>query len=399
MLLVLRMLRAEPRPPRLRPAGAPGPLRLAVALALIVGAILPGGSRSAGAAPIDDKRAEARRLEAAIEENGERISMLTEDYNEARVRIDEATAGIVDAERRLDTAKRESDQLRARVRSRAALLYRQAGTGAPLAELDADTFQEAGARAKYSAAAAERNASLVADLTVAREMLEGRRAELDRMRADAQAEEERLAAARRDVEAAQAEQQELLSQVEGEIAELVRQEEARRRAEAERRAREEMERRRQQEAAAREAAAREAAERETGGGGSSAPAPSTPPPNVPAPNAQAATAVATAQAQLGDPYHYGASGPDAFDCSGLTMYAWAAAGVGLPHSSRAQFASLPHVPMDALAPGDLVFYGSPIHHVGMYVGGGQMIHAPQTGDVVKYSSIYRSDFAGAARPG
>lgn len=399
------MLRAKHRPPRLRPAGAPGPLRVAVALALIVGAIAPaGGSRSAGAAPIDDKRAEARRLEAAIEENGERISMLAEDYNEARVRIDEATIGIVDAERRLDAAERESDQLRARVRSRAAVLYRQAGAGAPLAELDAATFQEAGTRAKYSAAAAERNASLVADLTVAREMLEGRRAELDRMRAEAQAEEERLAQARREVEAAQAEQQELLAQVEGEITELVRQEEARRRAEAERRARQEMERRRQQEAAAREAAAREAAEREARGGGgtgggSSAPAPSTPPPDVPAPNPQAATAVATAKAQLGDPYRYGAAGPDTFDCSGLTMYAWAAAGVGLPHSSRSQFASLPHVPMDALAPGDLVFYGSPIHHVGMYVGGGQMIHAPQTGDVVKYSSIYRRDFAGAARPG
>lgn len=397
------MLRAEPRPPRLRPAAAPGRLRLALALALIVGALAPvGGSRSAEAAPIDDKRAEARRLEAAIEENGERISRLAEDYNEARVRIDEATAGIVDAERRLDTAKRESDALRARVRARAAVLYKQAGSGAPLADLDAGSVQEAGARAKYSAAAAERNASLVADLTVAREMLEGRRAELDRIRAEATAEEERLARARREVEAAQAEQQQLLAQVEGEIAELVEQEAARRRAEAERRAREEMERRRRQEAAAREAAAREEAGRGSAGGsggGSSAPAPSAPPPNVPAPNARAAVAVDTAKAQLGDPYRWGASGPDAFDCSGLTMYAWAAAGVGLPHSSRSQFASLPHVPMDALAPGDLVFYGSPIHHVGMYVGGGQMIHAPQTGDVVKYSSIYRSDFAGAARPG
>jgi cell wall-associated NlpC family hydrolase len=81
------------------------------------------------------------------------------------------------------------------------------------------------------------------------------------------------------------------------------------------------------------------------------------------------------------------------------MYAWAAAGVQLPHSSAAQYASLPHVPMDALAPGDLVFYGSPIHHVGMFIGGGRMVHAPQTGDNVKVSDIYRDDFAGAARPG
>jgi cell wall-associated NlpC family hydrolase len=80
------------------------------------------------------------------------------------------------------------------------------------------------------------------------------------------------------------------------------------------------------------------------------------------------------------------------------MYAWASAGVSLPHSSQAQFASLPHVSEAQLAPGDLVFFGSPIHHVGMYLGGGMMIHAPQTGDVVKISAVWRSDYAGAARP-
>lgn len=381
------MLRAEPRPPEEPPGHAPSRSRLAVALALIVATLLPGSlSHPAGASPIDDKRAEARRIEAAIEANNERISMLTEDYNEARVRIDEATAGIVDAERRLDLAARESDALRARVRARAATLYMQAGSGTPLDELDADSFQEAGQRAKYSAAAAERNASLVDDLAVAREMLEGRRAELDRKRAEAQAEEQRLADSRREVEAAQAEQQRLLAKVKGEIATLVHEEEVRRRAEAERRAREEMERRRRQEEAAR-------------AGGSGRSGPSTPPPDVPAPNPAASQAVSTAKAQLGDPYHYGAAGPDAFDCSGLTMYSWAAAGVSLPHSSRAQYSALPHVPMDALAPGDLVFYGHPIHHVGLYVGAGQMIHAPHTGDVVRVSSIYRSDFTGAARPG
>ena len=76
-----------------------------------------------------------------------------------------------------------------------------------------------------------------------------------------------------------------------------------------------------------------------------------------------------------------------------------AAGVSLPHSSQAQYASLPHVSQDQLAPGDLVFYGSPIHHVGMYLGGGMYIHAPQTGDVVKISPYMRGDYAGAARPG
>jgi cell wall-associated NlpC family hydrolase len=176
--------------------------------------------------------------------------------------------------------------------------------------------------------------------------------------------------------------------VKGELAELVEQEQERKEAEA--REAFEREQREQREQAAAESA--------PSGGGQSF-APSQPAPDVPAPSGGAQTAIDTAMAQLGKPYEYAASGPNTFDCSGLTMYAWAAAGVSLPHSSRMQFASLPHVPMEAMQPGDLVFYGSPIHHVGMYLGNGSYIHAPQTGDVVKISSVYRDDFAGAARPG
>jgi cell wall-associated NlpC family hydrolase len=80
------------------------------------------------------------------------------------------------------------------------------------------------------------------------------------------------------------------------------------------------------------------------------------------------------------------------------MYAWAAAGVSIPHNAEAQYQSLPHVPMSSLEPGDLVFFGSPIHHVGMFVGNGTMIEAPYTGVNVRYHSIYRPDYAGAARP-
>jgi cell wall-associated NlpC family hydrolase len=122
------------------------------------------------------------------------------------------------------------------------------------------------------------------------------------------------------------------------------------------------------------------------------------PGNVPAPNGSAQVAVDTARAQLGKPYVYAGSGPDVFDCSGLTMYAWAAAGVSIPHNAEAQYLSLPHVSQSELQPGDLLFFGSPIHHVGLYVGGGTMIEAPYTGVNVRYHSIYRSDFAGAARP-
>jgi cell wall-associated NlpC family hydrolase len=122
------------------------------------------------------------------------------------------------------------------------------------------------------------------------------------------------------------------------------------------------------------------------------------PANLPAPKGAAAAAVAAAVAQLGKPYVYAGAGPDSFDCSGLTMYAWGQAGVSMAHSATLQYTSFPHVPIDELQPGDLVVFGRPIHHVGIYVGSGTMIEAPHTGAFVRYASIYRRDYAGASRP-
>ncbi|HPF81792.1 C40 family peptidase [Nostocoides australiense] len=135
---------------------------------------------------------------------------------------------------------------------------------------------------------------------------------------------------------------------------------------------------------------------------------STPPPtststSTPPPASGAAAAIAYAQAQLGKPYLWGGSGPDAFDCSGLTMMAWRQAGVYLSHYTGAQYAETARVPIDQLQPGDLVFFGSSgesSHHMGLYVGGGQMIEAPYTGAVIRYASIYRSDLVPyGGRPG
>ena len=109
-------------------------------------------------------------------------------------------------------------------------------------------------------------------------------------------------------------------------------------------------------------------------------------------------AVDTALAQRGKPYVWAAAGPDSFDCSGLVMYAYAAAGVSLPHSSRMQAGIGQSVSRDQLQPGDLVFFYSPISHVGIYIGNGQMVHAPTSGDVVKVSSIdVMGGYAGATR--
>jgi cell wall-associated NlpC family hydrolase len=102
-----------------------------------------------------------------------------------------------------------------------------------------------------------------------------------------------------------------------------------------------------------------------------------------------------AYAQLGKPYCYAGVGPDCYDCSGLTMMAWAQAGVSMPHGSYDQMAMFPSVPMDQLQPGDLVFWDG---HVGIYVGGGSVLHAPHTGTVVQITPIW-SGVIGAVRPG
>lgn len=114
---------------------------------------------------------------------------------------------------------------------------------------------------------------------------------------------------------------------------------------------------------------------------------------------RAAAALAYAMAQVGDSYVYGAAGPNAFDCSGLTMMAWAQAGVGLPHSSSAQYGSGPHVAASELRPGDLVFYYSPISHVGMYIGNGLIVHAANPGAGVRVADLYSMPYVGAVRPG
>ncbi|MGY1833286.1 C40 family peptidase [Geodermatophilus sp. SYSU D01180] len=114
----------------------------------------------------------------------------------------------------------------------------------------------------------------------------------------------------------------------------------------------------------------------------------------------AGTVVSTAMAQRGDPYVWAAAGPDAFDCSGLTQYAFKAAGISLPHSSRMQSTMGTAVSRANLQPGDLVFFYSPVSHVGIYIGNGQMVHAPTSGDVVKVASIdAMGGYAGARRIG
>jgi peptidoglycan DL-endopeptidase CwlO len=124
----------------------------------------------------------------------------------------------------------------------------------------------------------------------------------------------------------------------------------------------------------------------------------------PAPNRVAAEAVRTALGQVGKPYRWGATGPDSFDCSGLVRFAYTHAGRSLPRTSRQQWSAGRHVELPDLRPGDLAFFAhdpgdpSTIHHVGMHVGQGLMVHAPHTGALVRVDPIRAAGHAGATRP-
>lgn len=114
---------------------------------------------------------------------------------------------------------------------------------------------------------------------------------------------------------------------------------------------------------------------------------------VNAPSDAAKTAIEFACAQLGDAYVWAAAGPDTWDCSGLTMAAYAAAGITLPHSSRLQAGYGTAVSISAMQPGDLVFFYSPISHVGIYLGNNTMVDAPSSGDVVKVQTLWQTPTA------
>ncbi|GAA2185161.1 C40 family peptidase [Micromonospora lupini] len=132
-----------------------------------------------------------------------------------------------------------------------------------------------------------------------------------------------------------------------------------------------------------------------GGGGPLRPAP------CPAsyPGGGAGTAVKFACAQIGKPYVWGAEGPNSYDCSGLMLAAWAKAGVSLPHNAAAQSRATRNVSRGDLRPGDLVFYYSDIHHVGMYVGGGWVVHASQAGQPIKMKKVDDGPIHSYGRPG
>jgi len=300
------------------------------------------------------------------------FELVAEQYNAVTERLTALQATIGRTQLEVDELSKRMAAKESAAVEIAVTLYKTGSAGALDAVLSSDSLVEMESRLTMLSASEQAQASVFEGLKADRAEVRGKLADLEAARAKAATTRERLSALREEIDAKVERQR-------GEIASLQRAV-----ARAERR-------REQREAAAAAAAA--AARQST----APPPAPTIRSPKATNPNAQ--IAVDTALAQLGKPYQWGGSGPDSFDCSGLTSFAWARAGVSLPHNSGMQYAATPRVDSSDWQPGDLLFFGSPIHHVGMYIGNGQMVDAPYTGSFVSIKSAHRSDYAGAGRPG
>jgi len=343
---------------------------------------LSGGGATPRPRPRDlaSLRVEATRLRAKLEDQHRRLEVLAEDLEEAYARGVDLLADAARLDRRRRTAEQELATVQARLDERARSTY-MAGPGWFVAGLvGADDPADALDRLPLQRAVLEADLALVDQVARAKAKLDDTRSRLS-ARLVAQAE----GAAQLDAKRTQAER--LAADISHELRSMDRRvagliERQRRREEADQRA-----------AFANYLAVARAA--------------GTAPVRDGRASAAARRAVAVAPAQLGSPYVWGAEGPSTFDCSGLTSFAYAAAGITIPRVSRAQFAAYAGVrPVDPLhlVAGDLVFFADnpanpgTIHHVGMYIGKGLMVEAPHTGAVVRTSSIWRPSYAGAVRP-
>jgi cell wall-associated NlpC family hydrolase len=345
------------------------------------------GAPAAHADKIADKKAEAVKIAAQVEAQGEKVSVLAERLNEAKLRADSVQAGVAAA--KADLAKTDAlvAERRQALKGYVVSNYIKGGKVSSLQMLMGGGESAAGAlavRTSYVKVLTGNERAALDELFAARELADAKRSKYEDQQEDARAALAAVDSQRRAAAGAEAAARATLNKVQGELSALVAAETQRRAAEAERRA--------QAELAARQSRQQATRSRSTSNTG-------VDPGPAPAPNAGAAAAVAEAKRQIGKRYEYGAAGPNSFDCSGLTMWSWRAGGVSLPHSSQSQYSATRRVSMADIAPGDLLFYGSPIHHVGIYVGNGTMVEAPHSGVPVRYASIYRDDLVGIGRVG
>ncbi|MGO4459726.1 NlpC/P60 family protein [Streptomyces sp. M-16] len=355
---------ASHRKPRQRPL-AGGTVRTAATLALAGAATATAfeGTSHADSQPTPAQvKAEVDRLYGDAE-------AATERYNGAKVKADEAERALSGLR---DEAARKEDRLNTARRSLgavAATQYRSGGLGPALQLAMATDPQDYLERASLLTRAGDRTAADVASVRRGLDEAGQLRDKAAGQLADLRARRDELAEQKAVIEGRIATAQRLLARL-----------------------------------TAEERAAYEA----RSGGDAPAPAGATAParlpgartsaPPAPSDGSRAARAVAFAYAAIGKPYVWGATGPGSYDCSGLTQAAWKSAGVSLPRTTYTQINAGQRVTRDGLAPGDLVFFYSGVTHVGMYVGHGQMIHAPRPGSTVRLAPVDSMPWAGASRP-
>jgi len=390
-------MRCRAANPPLMPTVSLHPARLAAVMAVVALALVAALPGSAGAqSDIASKRAQAEAARAEMARLGEELTPAIERYNQAVLELDQVEEDIAFNRKMIRVTKDNLRRTQAELHRKLEQSYRVGEPDLLASVLGQETLAEALAVTELFTRTQNQAGDLISGLQADRRSLNERQGKLDRQEARAKELRAQREAERAAIEQGIAEQQSLAAGLEDEIAQLIAEEQAR------------QERIRQQALAA--LAAQEQANQGGGGGGDdiaiggsadlgAAAAVVEAIELPPTDGSIGAQAVSVAMQYLGTPYVWGGESPSGFDCSGLTKYAYAAVGVGLSHFTGAQWNEGVRVPADQLLPGDLVFYRPDLGHMGMYIGGGQYIHAPQTGDVVKISSMSdRSDYQGAVRP-
>ncbi len=384
-------------------------IRLIGVIGFSLGALL-GATVSASADPsIEDKQAQAQAILAEIQTIDEEVAAAAERWNGANLELESLTSDLDETREDLERARRLYRVSQERVAQRLRDLYVNGGSDSTLEViLGARSLDEIVTGLDATQRIATQDAQITRQTRALRTRVAEREEQLTEAKARQAAIVEGLASEKRAIEGKLAERQRLLASVKDEIARL-KEVERHRQAELRRQADRELERQRRR---------AEAEDRVQPGGATepaSALAPASPGDGEdlsgqgaggdytpPLPDAsKSAQVVAIALQYLGVPYRWGGASPETgFDCSGLTMYVYAQVGISLPHLAAAQYRLGVPVPKGQLQPGDLVFFNR-LTHMGMYIGGGNFIHAPRTGDVVKISPLsdpyYVANWVGARR--
>lgn len=372
-------------------------------------AVLSVPAISARADTISDKRAQAAAIAARIDALGVQEAALSEQYDAAVLAEQQTSANLASAKEALQHDGELLDSSRSALRATIIDAYvggssvaSRSGGSAPVRNA-----QEQVLRAEYQSVLAARQQDTLDRYRMAQVQEATAESQLAQSESQLKAKVAVVSGARTSVVASQAQLQDTYRQVQGQLAVLVAQAQAQRQAEQARQAQARL----AAQQAAQAAAARPTTFAAASGASVSVDVPSPPAstspgaaaprssePAAPVPTGSGGqVAIQAALSRLGDPYVWGAAGPNSFDCSGLTMWAWAHAGVQLPHYSGAQYDSTTHIPMSELQPGDLVFFADPGEHEAMYIGNGQIVEAPHTGADVRIMPLY-SQFVLASRP-